>query len=113
MGRIKGTKVILWNKVETGTDEFHRPTYDLIPTEVENVLIGEPSPNERIEDLNLSGRHLAYTLGIPKGDTNEWENQIVEFFGHKWQVYGIPVMGIEENIPLSWHKKVKVERYGE
>jgi hypothetical protein len=75
------------------------------------VLVAQPSPEEKTAELNLTGRSIQYTLGIPKGDTHNWENQVVEFFGHKFLTYGIPEQGIEANIPLRWHKKVKCERY--
>jgi hypothetical protein len=78
---------------------------------VENVLVSSPSAQEVTDTLNLTGRKIEYILGIPKGNEDEWENQIVEFFGHKFISFGIPEQGIEENIPLSWHKKVRVERY--
>jgi len=50
-------------------------------------------------------------LAIPKGDTNDWENQEVRFFGERWRVIGMPLQGIDELIPLDWNKKVMVERY--
>lgn len=109
---IKGTPVKLHVKTQNGTDGFNRPTYyDEIVT-VDNVLIGEPSADEVVNELNLSGKRIAYTLAIPKGDTHSWENTEVEFFGGKFRTIGFPTEGIEENIPLSWNKKVKVERYG-
>lgn len=113
MQGIQGEAVTLYQKKETGTDGIGATIYDWYDshTVVQNVLIGEPTPEERLNELNLTGRMIAYTLGIPKGDTNNWENEIVEFFGHKFKTFGIPVMGIEANIPLSWHKKVHCERY--
>jgi hypothetical protein len=54
-------------------------------------------------------------IGVPKGDMNDWENTLVKFdLGdgcHTYRTFGIPEMGIEANIPLRWHKKVKCERY--
>jgi hypothetical protein len=35
----------------------------------------------------------------------------VEFFGEKFRTIGAPTQGIEDMIPLSWNKKVKVVRY--
>jgi len=52
-----------------------------------------------------------YTLAIPKGDTHDWENQVIEFWGKTWKSFGMPLEGIESNIPLAWNKKVTVERY--
>lgn len=51
-------------------------------------------------------------LGIPKGDLHHWEDSTVEFFGQKYKTFGFTIEGIEANIPLAWHKKVRVERYG-
>jgi hypothetical protein len=108
---IHGSAVILWVKEQVGTNPFGEPIYDHVAKVVDDVLIGLPSAQERIDELNLSGRMIEYTLGIPKGNTDVWEDQIVEFFGHKFRTFGIPEVGIEENIPLRWHKKVKCERY--
>lgn len=108
---IQGMTVTLWNKTQTGTDGFGEPIYSWSSKTVNNVLVGQPTAEERTNELTLTGRMIAYTLGIPQGDTNDWENQIVEFFGHKFLTFGIPEQGIEANIPLSWHKKVKCERY--
>ena len=65
---------------------------------IENVLIGEPSSDGR-----------SCTLGIPKGDDHVWTDKIVRFFGRNYRTKGIPEQGIEENIPLCWHKKIKAE----
>lgn len=109
---IKGITVKLHKRSKNGEDEFHQPIYtDDGSVDVENVLVSPVSADERISSLDLEGRHIVYELAIPKGDNNKWEDQIVEFFGQEWHVYGIPVIGIEDMIPLQWNKKVTVERY--
>ncbi len=108
---IQGMTVTLYEKTLSGYDAFNVPTYTLTPVQVNNVLVGEPTAEERTDEFTLTGKMIAYTLGIPKGDTHEWKDTIVEFFGEKFRTFGIPVMGIEANIPLCWHKKVKCERY--
>lgn len=82
MQLIRGTSITLYTGNETET--------------VENVLIGEPSGG-------------GYTLGIQKGDTHDWIDRKIGFFGEVWRTVGTPVQGIEANIPLYWHKKVRVE----
>ena len=108
---MKGITIILYDKRQTGIDDFNRPVYEDVETEVNNVLIGEPTTEDVANELNLSGKHLAYTLAIPKGDTHDWENQVIEFWGKTWKSFGFPIEGIESNIPLAWNKKVTVERY--
>ena len=108
---IKGIPVKLSVKTQTGIDYFNRPTYEVSQEVVENVLVGEPSAEDVVNEINLSGKRIAYVLAIPKGDTHTWENTEVEFWGMTFKTVGIPTQGIDDNIPLQWNKKVKVERY--
>lgn len=112
MPKLKGVPVTLYERTQTGTDEAHAPIYEEIPVTVENVLIGEPSSDDIINELNLTGHRLAYTLGIPKGDTHNWTHCRVDFFGRSFRVYAPPVTGIQDLIPLAWGQKAKVESYG-
>ena len=107
---IKGIPVVLINKVKTGVDGFNRPTYTEQRITVNNVLVSPAESEDVISQLNLTGRKAVYTLGIPKGDTNVWEDQDVEFFGERFHVFTIQTKGIESMIPLEWNGKVMVER---
>ena len=111
MGRLRGLDVVLYTKNKVGEDEFGAPVYEELPEVVNDVLVGEPEGSDVTDTLNLTGKRLAYTLAIPKGDTHEWRDRKVEFFGRKFRTFGEPVEGIEGMIPLRWNKKVKVERY--
>lgn len=112
MSMIKGITVQLKKKIQTGTDPFGRPIYSEQIINVDNVLIGEPSADDVLSEMSLYGKKLAYTLAIPKGDTNIWEDTEVSFFGQTFRTYGFVSQGIESMIPLDWNKKIKVERYG-
>ena len=111
MAKIKGITVTLIARQETGKDPFDNPIYADVEIPVENVLVSPTSSDDVVNTLSLTGRKAVYTLAIPKGDTNTWENQEVRFFGDRWRVFGIPLQGINELIPLDWNKKVMVERY--
>lgn len=108
---LHGITITLYNRVQTGTDAFNRPIYEDVQATVDNVLIGEPNTEDIVNEMNLSGKRLAYTLAIPKGDNHEWKDAVVEFFGERFRTFGAPTQGIEDMIPLQWNKKVKVERY--
>lgn len=108
---MRGITITLHNKVQTGTDEFNAPIYSDQDVSVDNVLVGEPSGDEIVQDLNLYGKRLAFVLAIPKGDAHDWTDVEVSFFGQKFRTYGEPTQGMDHLIPLSWNKKVKVERY--
>lgn len=111
MARIKGITVTLINKIKTGTDPLGSPIFEDAEIEVDNVLIKPTSTDDVVNQLTLTGKKAVYTLGIPKGDTNIWEDQEVRFFDKRWKVFGAELQGIEDMIPLDWNKKVMVERY--
>ena len=111
MARLKGITVTLITKKEIGRDPFDNPIIEDVEIDVDNVLVSPTSSDDIVNTKDLTGRTAVYTLAIPKGDTNTWENQEVRFFGERWRVFGIPLQGIDELIPLDWNKKVMVERY--
>ena len=114
MALIKGISVLLVEKTLSGKDEFNREVYEKKLVKVDNVLVGEPSTDEVANELNMSGKKIAYTLAIPKGDVHIWEDTEVilpDPFKGRYRTIGKPTAGIEDNIPLCWNKKVKVECY--
>lgn len=109
---MKGITVTLYERTRTGTDALNTPIYEEIATPVENVLVTPLSSEEVLQTYTLTGRNAVYQMGIPKGDAHEWiAGKRVSFFGYDWRIIGLPEEGIESLIPLSWNKKVKVERY--
>ena len=111
MAKIKGMTVVLVTKKEVGKDDFKKPIYEDVEINVENVLVSPTSTDDIVNHLELTGKKAVYTLGIPKGDENQWEDVEVLFFGQRWRTFGISLEGIEDMIPLDWNKKVMVERY--
>ena len=112
---LTGVTVQLIKKTAGDPDPIGQPTYTEDPVNVDDVLVGEPSSSDVTDALQLYGKVVAYTLGIPKGDTNDWTDTEVilpEPFAGRYRTIGYPIAGIEANIPLRWNKKVKVERYG-
>ncbi len=111
MALIKGMTIILVDKVKVDVDPFGVPIFENQEIEVENVLVAPTSSDDVVNEMSLSGRKAVYTLAIPKGDTHDWENKEVIFFGKSWRAFGIPLEGMEHLLPLDWNKKVMVERY--
>jgi hypothetical protein len=108
---IKGMTVKLLVKTQIGIDPFNKPVYSERWIDVDNVLVGQPTTDEIESERIISGKIVSYVLGIPKGDTNNWVDTEVEFFGQGFRTIGFPTQGIEANIPLKWNKKVRVEAY--
>lgn len=109
---FKGITVVLYEKTQTGVDEFNKPVYEEIAVDVPNVLVEPLNADDLVNTNSLYGKTASYRLCIPKGDTHKWEDSKIEFFDIKWQSFGFVTELIEENVPLKWNKKVLVERYG-
>ena len=107
---IAGETVRLYEKTQTGTDEYGVPAYTETPVDVSDVLVAPEAPADSIGGASLYGTVAVYTLSLPKGDTHQWENSTVEFHGRKWQTFGTPTEYTEANVPLRWNKRVHVER---
>ena len=111
MEKIHGIPVTLITKDITGYDPLCEPITEDIETVVENVIVSPTSQYDIVRNLELHGKHAVYTLGIPKGDTHDWDSAEVVFFGKRWRTFGATIEGIESMIPLQWNKKVTVEAF--
>ena len=112
MAMIKGMDVVIVIKKQVGESGFGEPVYEYSEEVVKNVLVAPSSTEDIISSQDLYGKKAVYTLAIPKGDMHIWENTKVKFFGRTWRTIGIPLEGMEANIPLNWNKKVTVELDG-
>jgi len=109
---MRGITVTLYDRTQTGKDALNHPIYTETAVPVDNVLVAPSSMVEVLEQISLNGRKGEYVMAIPKGDTHEWTaGKKVSFFGTDWRIIEMPEEGIEWLIPLSWNKKVRVERY--
>lgn len=108
---IKGITVTLHIKTKTSEDPFGAPIYSDSTVQVNNVIVSPVTAEDASTDLALHGKRTIYELGVPKGDTHTWTDTDVEFFGKRFMAVGPVVEGIEDMVPLSWHKKVRVALY--
>lgn len=110
---IKGVPIILNEQVVTGTDSYNREITEEMPVTIENVVVGQPTSDDILNEYNLSGKTISYVLAIPKDDNHNWENTTVEFYGRKWRTVGLPqeYMGDFMGKDFPWNKKVKVTAY--
>lgn len=118
MGMLKGITVTLNTETIVDYDKFGAPIIETAKVDVENVLVGEPSTDDITTSVNLYGKKIIYMLGIPKGDTHDWKDKVVEWtdaYGieHKVKTFGFPITGVEANLParIPWHMKVRCEQY--
>jgi len=108
---IKGSTIKLYELVAAGLDDFNRVIYNEVETEVSNVIIQPASNDDIVSESEVNGKHVAYILHIPKGDTHNWDDATVEFYGCKWKTFGSAMIYDVNLTPLEWNKQVKVERY--
>jgi hypothetical protein len=65
MGLIKGITVLLYEQNQIGVDGFNVPIYEETAIEVENVLVSPASSDDVVNNLDLTGNKVVYTLAIP------------------------------------------------
>ncbi len=109
---MKTTTIQLLVKTLQSEDPFGAPVESEEYVDVEGVLIGQPSSDDVANALSMYDKKIAYVLGIPKGDTHDWVDAEVVFWGQRFRTVGYPITGEESNIPLKWGKNVQVEHYG-
>lgn len=107
---IKSITVRLYSKTVTGYDPLGDPVTIESYEDIVGVLVYPASNDAIVTDLQLYGKKAVYELCIPKGDTHDWEDKDVEFFGKRFRTFGPEIEYIDANVPLRWNKKVKVER---
>ena len=108
---MKGMTVQLVVGTVTSYDPFGNPIEKEELVDVADVLVGQPSTDDVTNTIQLYGKHIAYVLGIPKGDTHIWTDTKVYIWGEPYRTIGFPQTGIQSNIPLRWGSNVRVERY--
>lgn len=109
--QIRGKTVLLHEQTVTGKDPFGKNITSESLVEVENVLLEPADYSAIVDELNITGKRLAFILHIPKGDTHNWEDTKVDFYGKTFKTFG-PVMEYQEELtPLDWNKRVKVEKF--
>ena len=107
---IKAITVRLFSPVTQSLDGFGEPVATETYEDVPGVLVYPTTGDAIVTDLQIYGKRSIYELCIPKGDTHSWEDKDVEFFGKRFHVFTPEIEYIEENVPLKWNKKVRVER---
>lgn len=107
---MRGVSVVLHVRTQSGVDAFNDPVWTETTVTVPNVLVGQPTTDDVTSSISLYGKKLEYVLGLPKGDTHDWTDTVVEIFGRTFRTFGDVIEGVEANVPTPWHKKVRVER---
>lgn len=112
MAGIHGVTVKLYTRSIITYDDLNAPVYDLTCTTVDNVLPGQPSSSDVIESVDLNGKRADLVLGIPKDDTHDWTDAVVEVWpGEFYETLGYPTTGVQDLIPLSWGRNIRAARY--
>lgn len=106
---IEGEPVIYINRRQSETTENGFLQYEVTEEVVENVLIGTPTMQDAASAVQIYGKNPQYTLCIPKGDTHEWTDAFVKFWGKTWHVIAAPQRTQEKLTPGPWNAKVFVE----
>ena len=110
-----GITVQLEVRTQSGTDGFNRPVYSSEYVTVDDVVVGSPTADERNDTLTLTGKHIEYWIGIPKGDEHDWVDKELILpapFSCTVRTFGFVQTAPQDLLPLRWGARVMAERYG-
>ena len=92
-------------KNQVGVDAFNAPIYETSEVEVENVLVAPATSDDIATSQDLTGKKVVYTLAIPKGDTHDWVDATVKFWGQDWHTLGFHLWGLKRIFRLTGIRK--------
>lgn len=102
--------VTLYEKVQDGTDDFGVPTYAENAVVIDKCLVAMGQHNQLMDNNTIQVALDTFTIAIPKGDTHDWRNSIVEFslggIEFRCKTNSDYLLGVEEAMPLMWHKQI-------
>lgn len=102
--------VKLHEKVLDGADGFGVPTYTTHTEVINQCLVAIGQHGQLTNNNTIQVALDTFTIAIPKGDTHEWRNSIVEFnlggVDYRCKTNGDYLLGYEDAMPLMWHKQI-------
>jgi hypothetical protein len=113
MAMLKGETVTLYRRTASGTDALGVVVDTTEPVTVDNVLIAAETGEAVLTDSTMRGTRTVCTLYLPRGDSLDWQNSEVEFWGMRWKTFGAAVYYPSQLVPAAsdWDHTVQVERY--
>lgn len=110
---IRGTRIEVIRRAETGKDAFNNPTYQDEIEEVDNVLV-DPGMQDRgaSREFNAerpNGTRTYVRFHFPKTYKHSLKGCFIRWGDRKFRVIGDPVAFPEENTPGEWNLPVDTE----
>ena len=108
---LNQTTIQIKTRTQTGVDAFNRPTYTDAWEDVAGCVVGSPSSEDVENELNLSGKRIAYEIFLPNGDTHTWNGTSVMIGSREYRVIGDARESFVSFPHIPCNKLISVEAY--
>ena len=108
---LNQTTIQIKTRTQTGVDELNRPTYEVIWEDVSGCVVGSPSSEDVENEMNLSGKRIAYEILLPNNDTHTWAGTDVKIQDKPYRVIGDVKESFISFSHIPCNKLISVEAY--
>lgn len=111
---MTGISLEFMQRVETSTDEFNNPVYDIVGLTVADCLIAPiTEPSNAREQQAINQMRDQVRIHLPKTFTGTVGNSYIAWNGKIFQVDSDSVIFMNENTPTRWNRYFRAESVGQ
>ena len=108
---LNQTTIQIKTRTQTGVDELNRPTYEVVWEDVSGCVVGSPTSDDVKNELNMSGKRIAYEILLPNEDAHTWAGSEVKIKGKPYRVIGDVKESFVSLPHIPCNKLISVEAY--
>lgn len=108
---LNQTTIQIKTRTQTGKDALNHPTYAEEWEDVSGCVVGSPSTEDIENEMNLSGKRIAYEVFLPNEDTHPWAGASVRIKGKEYRVIGDVKESFVSFSHIPCNKLISVEAY--
>lgn len=108
---LNQTAIQIKTRTQTGKDALNHPIYTEDWEEVSGCVVGSPSSEDIENEMNLSGKRIAYEVFLPNDDTHTWAGSEVRIKGKQYRVIGDVKESFVSFSHIPCNKLISVEAY--
>lgn len=109
---LNQTTIQIKIRTQVGVDELNRPIYKETWEEIAGCVVGSPSSEDIENEINLSGKRIAYEIFLPNKDTHTWTGASVKIKDKEYRVIGDVKESFVRFSHIPCNKLISVEAYG-
>lgn len=108
---LNQTTIQIKTRTQTGKDALNHPIYSEVWEDVSGCVVGSPSSEDIENEMNLSGKRIAYEVFLPNDDAHTWAGSEVKINNKPYRVIGDVKESFVSFSHIPCNKLISVEAY--